>query len=301
MALRRGTFQDAENYAVQALDRAPDHAPSLLIAGSAAFALGHDELADKHLSAYLAAHPDDDETRRLYGAVMTRMGRSAEALRAIGVTPELLRENPNHPVLLRVIGQVHMVAGNPRQAVDISSRLVERDPDSLEDRYRLAGAYEAAGDQAGLERQLTAILDADLQNGIALFNLARLRVEQRKLDAAKKMLAQLQAANPEAAPLFELEGRIATLERRPDDAIRAYQTAISHMAEPNRDMTLPLVRTQWNKGDHDGALATLRGWLDRNEADVAGRALLADYHLHKEQLAPAIAEYEQIVALEPRN
>ncbi len=91
--------------------------------------------------------------------------------------------------------------------------------------YQLAGKKNEAAD-AHVRAANTARGEIGFQLGAAeaLLNVG-------KIQAATELLARAETLNSDHYRLHAIRGRLASLQDRPDDAIREYQTAIAHLPE----------------------------------------------------------------------
>jgi putative PEP-CTERM system TPR-repeat lipoprotein len=112
--------------AVQRILRvAPDHYPSVLLAGTVQSALGSPQQAELHLRKFLQAYPKHLYASKLLAAVNLALRQPEAALS--GVRP-LLAEHPDDPELMALAGEANLRTGNFAQAASYFERASERQP-----------------------------------------------------------------------------------------------------------------------------------------------------------------------------
>ena len=82
----------------QVLSKAPEHMPSVLLAGAVQVALGSMPQAERHLKHYLEKDPGNVYARKLLASVMLKNG---ETKRAIDILSPPLKNVKEDPQLLR--------------------------------------------------------------------------------------------------------------------------------------------------------------------------------------------------------
>ena len=83
LALQAKDYTAAKLHSERVLFTSPDHVPSLLIAGSANYILGHLEQADRYLARVLAKRPSSALARQLRASIRIKLEREAGARGAL--------------------------------------------------------------------------------------------------------------------------------------------------------------------------------------------------------------------------
>ena len=135
---------------------------------------------------------------------------------------------PNNPEVLRSVAGLLRDSGQYDQAISILKSISRKDTDSLTE---LAYTYQVAGRKK--EAADTYLQAADSAKGrldIQL-NAAQASVNAGDLRRAEILLKRAEALDPNHYRLHAIRGEILALENRPDQAIREYESALSHLPE----------------------------------------------------------------------
>ncbi len=109
----------------------------------------------------------------------------------------------------------------------------------------------------------------------------------------------MQKARPKEAIGFVFEGEVLIVEKKFDEAARAYAEALKRQPEPLlvlRQRALLEAAGKRNEGE-----AVVARWLRENPKDAVVRLYLADRDLAAKDYKAAAAGYRQIVADQPNN
>jgi tetratricopeptide (TPR) repeat protein len=229
----------------------PNHAETILLAARLARRVGAWAEAEALLNQYAAEHGKDEawafewllhgaargegdahsaalRARVAAGGVQARLTREALALgfldryrlaEAIALLNEWLRDSPDDPIALLLLGKVTEILNGQEQAIQLYQRAIELDPDLLDARLRLAAVLvdRRRGEEAA---EQLAILRARLPSNTNVHVLwaQALRLIGRG-EEARRVLDELLAANPDDPRVLAECGGLALLD--PDGAPRA--------------------------------------------------------------------------------
>ena len=138
------------------------------------------------------------------------------------------RRAPHDPSVLRTVASFYRETGKYDLALSTLQQVNSRTPDfwaELAYTYQLAGKKNEAADA-----YLRAANGAKGEIGYQL-SAAEALLNVRKLQAASDILGRAQTLNPDHYRLHAIRGQLDSLQDRPDDAIREYQTAIDRLPE----------------------------------------------------------------------
>ena len=183
-------YAKAEQHAKRISERFPSNGLGLRLQGDLAIARGQTETAVKNYRAALAKEKSVDTTLRLYRAYVS----AGDSGRAMAILEQSLRESPNESVVLRVLADGQLRAGNLAAARSNYDRLLQRNANDVEVLNNLAQVAMRQSDSKGalgyaerayqLAKNDPAIIDTlgwvlvrqgQVDRGIGLLRDARLR------------------------------------------------------------------------------------------------------------------------------
>ncbi|HET7208019.1 MAG TPA: tetratricopeptide repeat protein [Terriglobales bacterium] len=167
----------------------------------------------------------DARTELLMARAYQRTGQQDQARQMLD---RARNRAPNNAEVLRSVAGYLRDTGQYDQAIAILQSIKKKDANSLAEMaftYQLAGKKKEAADRY-LQAANAAKSDIDIQ-----LNAAQALVNAGEFGAAENLLKRAQALQPDHYRLHAIRGQIAALENRPDEGIREYETALSHLPE----------------------------------------------------------------------
>jgi len=220
---RMGRNDEAKQLVEKILATNPRSADDLRLAGELFLysdpnqALGYLQRADSIQSTA--------RTELLMARAHQRLGQPDEARQLL----ERARSKaPKDPDVLRAVASYYRESGQFDQAIATMKSLPLRDSSSLAE---LAYTYQVAGKKS--EAADTYVRAAGLAKGqidIQL-NAAQALVNAGQFDRAQELLKRAEALDANHYRLHAIRGQIANLQGHDEDAIREYQTGITHLPE----------------------------------------------------------------------
>ena len=207
---------------------------------------------------------------------------------------------PATPDLLVTRGMVALAKNDAGAAVELLRSAWEQSANRPSVALLYADAQAAAGDPAGARATLAAAAEASpsVPELRAALGLAELRLGDSA--EALRIAQALQVEFGQRAIGFALEGRLRMVERRYDEAARAYTLAY------DREHTWQLLGSavaamRLRDPSSTSAVALLRAWLEGAPGDVNARLLLAEVWQGAGNVEEALREYASVIELDPRN
>ncbi|HKO87474.1 MAG TPA: XrtA/PEP-CTERM system TPR-repeat protein PrsT [Burkholderiales bacterium] len=204
--LRQKNYTQARDISLQILRVAPDHGPTLFVAGSAEFALGSLAQAEEQLRKALDRMPRHAGARRALVAVYLRMGqgtRAAETLKDLLDQPEPSSE------VYALAGEVALANNDLKKAEEYLQRAAALDKDNAALRSRLGQLRLSTGEVAEGIADLEAASAAnssDIKSDLLLI-LGHLRSGQ--YDKAKAAMEVLEKKQPNNPFTFNIKGALS--------------------------------------------------------------------------------------------
>ncbi len=327
IALQRKDFAAARKSFGEALQRSPDHMPSLM--GLTTLDLLERRPADakarleavvqrnaKHVGAMVTlAELNDrtagpaDETQRWYrAAVKASPGDVGPHLKLID---HLMQANqivqakeaalaavalfPNDEDVLDRVGRSHLLQGDALQAVATFRKWVRLSGGSARPHLRLADALAATGDAAGAAESLRRAMELAPADPAVQMAVARSALANRRpadaLQAARKLQARDKAAG------FNLEAEIEATQGHWAAAAAAYNRALADT--PTTDTALRLHGALVAAGKAEDAERMAAEWRKAHPDDQIFVLKLADAAMARRQPAQAELLYREVLARRP--
>jgi tetratricopeptide (TPR) repeat protein len=189
--------------------------------------------AQKLIAEVLAKSPRDNDALILRGnlALAQKDPRTAIAdLRSV------LRDQPNSIGVMRSLARAHLANGEPALAEETMRRAVDANPNDPGARLDLAQLLTDLGKPEQAKPGIETLVKQQPNNPQALETQFRIAIATKDMGTAKAAADALVAAQPKAGIGYFLQGELAEADKKQDDALRLYSTALD--LEP--DATQPL-------------------------------------------------------------
>jgi putative PEP-CTERM system TPR-repeat lipoprotein len=251
---------------------------------------GKPDEAISWLQKALSDNPNSVDAAVRLGIAQMNMGKLTEALTM------LRKYQVNHPSdtqLLDLLGNLQIKTSDKAGAVETYSRLAALLPKSAEAQFRLAEAYARAMNEpaalAGLKRALA--LKPDLKE--AQVALGEMVASKGDFAQAITLALQLQKQAPTDPAGYALEGRVRTVQRKPELALKPFEKALS--LKPSASNLIKVHGALMQSGNEKDADARLAQWMAQHPEDTLAQIYAAEYDLARGRIAAAVARLEVIV------
>ena len=325
-------FAAARDAILPMLKVAPNHVPSLTLAGMAAFETGAYAEAESHLRKALFHAPGALAAKRLLAATHLRMGQTEVALNEVR---ELLARTPQDPGVMALAGEAHLANGDLKGAARYYEQAKSLRPDNVALQTRLGRVRFAAGDWEGGMKELETAAAGDPQAYQADLALIAAHLRQRQADKALEAVKALEKKQPDNPLTHNLRGlalllkrdaggarvsferalqlrphympavvnlgRLDLREKKPEAARKRYEAVLK--AEPNNEQALlglaVLLRVTGANPQQIEKL--LKQSVAANPASANARASLVSFYLRKRDHNAALAAAQEAKAALPDN
>jgi putative PEP-CTERM system TPR-repeat lipoprotein len=296
LAFRERRFDRATELFQAILKDHPKHIPAFIALAQIQGLSGKAAETEAYLTQATEADPNALLPRVLLARLYSRFG---QAFKAIAQLEEVRNSYGKNPEFLATLAEAQLEGGNYVQALETAKALVAAAPKSGMSYYLLARVQAENGDVRNVRTALQKSLELDpklLQSRLAM---VRLLAQEQKLADAAKYLADLKKELPENPEVMGLEGMLALQQRKPQNAVNVYKSALEKF--PSSGLVISLAQAQSAAGDADGALKTLRDWIQRYPRDIAVRYLTAGLYVSKGREEDAKAELKAILGVNPNH
>jgi len=184
---------------------APDHPPSILLAGAVELSLNNLRQSEQYLRRYVESNQDSVYARKLLAQALLKQNHATEA---IAVLEPALANNSKDSQLLALAGTANLQAKEFTKATSYLEQARALEPDAAVIRTSLGMARLAQGEVGqGIEQlqQATRLAPGSLDAGFALIQA---EVSRGQFDQALKIVADLEKAQPSSAAVQNIKGSI---------------------------------------------------------------------------------------------
>lgn len=224
LAIAQGKPADAREPLAHIIKGAPNHLPTLLLAGTTEYQLRSYARAEDYLRKALAQAPSLAYTRRMLTATYLHSGRPQEALATF---EPLLKVIGGNPQLLALAGEVYLSNNEPERAADYFQKAVTADPKSAGARTRLGQLHLVSGDVDRAIQDLEAASAADERQIQADLVLIANYLRNREYDKALAAAQNLEKKQPDNPLAQNMMGAIYLAKRDPANARKSFDQALA--------------------------------------------------------------------------
>jgi putative PEP-CTERM system TPR-repeat lipoprotein len=268
--VRQQKFPAARQAVLQVLKAAPQHVPSLTLAGIAALNTGALGEAESHLRQAVFNEPHALGAKRLLATTHLRMGKTDVALSEVH---ELLKVSQD-PSTLALAGEAYLASGDAAAAArhyELAKALAPKDTSV---RTRLGLVRFAAGEPERAISELEAASAADAKDYQPDLVLIANYLRRRQADRALAAVQDLEGKQPENPMTYNLRGAALILKKDLAGARANFERALglqpAYMPAVNN-----LARLDLRENDRAAARKRYQDFLERdpnNETALIGLA-----------------------------
>lgn len=256
----------------QILRVAPDHMPSVLLAGAVQYALGSMPQAEQYLKKYLENNPDNLYARKMLASTLIK---DNHAQYAIDVLSPVLIDGQQDPQLFALAGEMYTQTGDYTKASEYfakASALVPKSPE-LHTALGLSKLALGANDSAIAEMKTAVYLDTQSTKPDVMLVLTHLRLKEydQALATAKKIIEK-QSDDPLG---HNLAGAAYLGKKDAANARASFEKAVS-VQPAYFPAVINLVRLDQQDNKPDVAKKRLESYLDKDKKNLQAMAALAD-------------------------
>ncbi len=217
LAVGRKDYPGARDAVQQVLKGAPEHVPSLLLAGMVESLLAAPQQAESFFKKALNLAPQLPAARRALATLRLENGDATGALEAL---QPALQQRPDDPDLLALAGSIHLARGELEKSAVQYEKAVAKDPGNAQRRAALAATRLQAGEVERAIRDLEAAAAQDGQQHLADVMLATTLLRKGDAERALGAITRLEGKQPDNPLALNLKG-IALLARKDQAKARA--------------------------------------------------------------------------------
>ncbi|MEV4783198.1 XrtA/PEP-CTERM system TPR-repeat protein PrsT [Burkholderia sp. LMU1-1-1.1] len=292
----QGKNEAARTSLLEVLKLAPEHLPSILLAGVVEYNLDSTQQAERYLRKYVESNPNNSYANSMLAATLLREKQPAEAMRVLRDT---LKEGQAGPQLLALAGKSAIATGDYDKASEYLRQATKLAPDQAVLRTSLGLSEMLGGAEVSGLANLEAATALDAKSVVATTALVRAELDLKHYDKALAAAARLVKVQPDDADAVLL---LALAQHGKDDraAARAsYERALA-LRPGHLDVVRGLVRLDLQEGRDDAAEQRLKKLAkDKGPVAVEAMSMLAELAVRRGRPAEATGWLEQAHAAAP--
>ena len=277
------------------LRSAPDHMPSLLLAGAVQYALGSTEQAEQYLKRYLAVNPDNLYARKMLASVLLKNGQQD---RAAIVIADALKDAPRDPQLFMIAGESSLQNKDYAKATEYFEKANAIAPKTALVHTALGMSKLAEGDNAKAvsELELAATLDSKTNKSGALLVMTQLRLKQ--YDKAMESVKALEKQQPNDPLVQNLKGGVYLGMKDAANARASFEKALT-LSPTYFPAVENLARLDLQEKHPEAAKKRFETLLAVDKKNVGAMTALAELAQALGKTAEATTWYEKAAADNP--
>ena len=211
---------------------------------------------------------------------------------------EAAKLTPDGPDVQLILARAELGNGKTDSAIQRLEALTKKDPAAVGPHLQLAGARIMQGDLRKAAASYQKVLDINAGHLSAILGMANVALLENKPGTAMAIARELQAANPESADGYALEGDTYMATQQYTAAAKSYEAALKRA--PVKRLVIALSTAQRRAGRILQADQTLFAWLKANPNDAVVRATLGNTLSSRDPKA-AITQFERVIKQTPGN
>jgi len=259
---------------------------------------GRPEYATRAIEEYklaLNADPDSKYLNNGLAGIYFRTGRIRDAIVA---AQDQIKKDPDNVDAHKLLGSIYWQSlegtqqnASSSQMLDLAiaeyKKIIELEPDSIENHLKLGRLYAVNHDSSHAEEQFKAAQKIDPASEETALNIAGLYIEHGDLKRAIQTLNSLPSGDQTARTQFAL-GTVYDQLKENKNAIDAYRKAVD-LEPDNLDVSRALAKALLNDGQNEAALSAYKDIAAGDPSD-------ADAYLHISDIERKQGKYEEALA-----
>lgn len=278
------------------LEKDPKHIAAMTALANIALARGQTKEGTHWLERARNENPDSLQPAMQLAAHYLRLGEKQKSLE---LAQKILASNPENTDVLNLLAQIQLATHDRVGALESYARIASLLPDSPIVFFRIAVVQLAMQNQeaaaASLRKALTLkpdYLDAQLAQ-------ASLEASKGNHDRAVALAREIQKQHKSSSAGHTLEGDLMIAQNKPELAVKAYEQAL--LVEKQPRIMIKIYEVLKRAGKTKEADDRIAAWLKDNPNDAQSRLHLGSAYVVAKQSKAAIAQFEDVLKLQPKN
>jgi putative PEP-CTERM system TPR-repeat lipoprotein len=304
LATQNKELKVAERYYRQALEYRPGDNQTVLNLITLKRMQGDKNAIGEILEEAIAARPQATGFKLMLGRIYMEDGEVGKTLNILeGVEATTNTQNAN---VIGLRSEAQLAAGRFSEARRSLKELLDLAPETAAIHFYLAQVAQGLNERAIMREELNKASQIDAKYLPAKMALARMAVEDRQIDTAKTLMAELEGKVENDNEVFILtKAQLAELSNDLPTAITGYQKLFD--INPGSGHLLRLTRAQWRHSGQATSLQNLQNWVRDHpdqtlvQHDLAQRYIALQRHEEAVDIYTAILKVDRDDALALNN
>jgi len=208
----------------QVLRVAPEHMPSVLLAGAVQYALGSSEQAEQHLKKYLEQNPGNLYARKLLASALMKNGQTQKAIATLAPA---LKDDAKDAHLFMLAGEAHMQAKDFGKANAYFEKANALAPNTALVHTALGMSQLGLGENARAIAELEKASNLDVKTAQPGILLVMTHLRQKEYDKALAAVLRLEKEQPDNPIVHNLKGAVYLGRKDVASARPAFEKAVT--------------------------------------------------------------------------
>lgn len=273
----------------QVLRAAPEHMPSVLLAGAVQLSLGSNEQAEQHLKKYLEQNPANLYARKL---MVTALLKNHKAQRAIDVLAPALKDVQQDAQLFALAGESYMQTKDFAKATEYFEKASTLAPQVAQLHTALGMSKLGQGQDASAVAELEKAASLDTKSSKAGILLVMTHLQHKEYDKALAAVNALEKEQPDNPLVQNLKGGVYLGKKDVTNARASFEKAIA--LQPTYFPAIQnLAQLDVLDKKPEAAKKRFEDLLAKDKKNIQAMTALASYALAKGQPKEATALLER--------
>lgn len=203
------------------------------------------------------------------------------------------------PRFHEVLGAVHLLRRDPKQAAATYRKWVEAAPRDPQAHFSLARALIALGDPLAADHALAQVLEIDPDFSDAVLTRIELQIQKHNLAEAENLADSFRKRHPRLPAGAEAMARVRAAQGQHASAAKLWEEAV-RLGGNTRHAVLAM-EAHGQAGQANTGDAFLAKWIDGHPQDIAAHHALAKSRLARGLDQGAMAQYEALLKQAPQD
>lgn len=218
---------------------------------------------------------------------------------ALMTARKLSETYPDDVYVLDVLGRTQLLAKQYDGAISTYQKLVSVNPELPMGYYRLAQSYASVKKMDEAKKSLLQAVKSNPSFILGYRDLIALAVQEKNYTEALSYAEDLKKNDPKSSLGDMVIGDIYREQGDVDKAMHAYKAGFDF--QPNNMLLVKLYETNVMQKKEKEGRELLENWLEKNPDDAGVLTVYANHLLQVDEKDKAIAQYEHVLKLNPKN
>jgi putative PEP-CTERM system TPR-repeat lipoprotein len=292
---RHAKYPEARDALQEVFKITNNHAPSVLLAGATAYALGSYQQAEGYLNRFLGSYPGNVYARKALAEVQIKQNNPDRALKTLS---PLLSSDTKDAQVLALAGEIYLRNKDYDKAMGYLDRAAEMDPKNATVKTSLAAGHLAIGDTDIALSELEQAASLSTKIGQADLALVVLHLKRGEYDQALQAIASLENKLPNNPVTLNLRALALLGKQDRAGARKALEQALA--IKPDFfPAAANLARLDIAENKPDAARKLFEAILDKDKKNIQAMLALADLAARKKNESEYASWLEKAVKADP--